>query len=64
MPWYDFHCEECGLNFEKFMGIDDDRTNLDCPNCSSKKVVRDYSSISSSTDKEKKTSSNRCYTGG
>ena len=64
MPWYDFHCEECGFDFEEFMGIDDDRTGLDCPNCSSKKVVRNFSSISSSTDKEKKSDDHRCNTSG
>ncbi|MCD6216997.1 zinc ribbon domain-containing protein [bacterium] len=46
MPDYDFYCEDCGHHFEKFFPIDSDRSDLKCPECSSKKIQRNFVSIS------------------
>jgi len=32
MPTYDYKCEHCGLNFEKFQGINDKPLET-CPEC-------------------------------
>jgi putative FmdB family regulatory protein len=65
MPWYDFHCDNCGCDFEEFFGVDESRENLDCPECGSEKVERSFSRVS--TSKFKRTTSDDdkgCWRGG
>ena len=42
MPTYDYICEDCGHEFEKFQSISDDPITT-CPNCSKDEVVRKIS---------------------
>ena len=45
MPEYSFRCEECSHDFSEFWSIssyDEKLNNLNCENCGSKKVHRDY----------------------
>ncbi|MBU1023223.1 zinc ribbon domain-containing protein [bacterium] len=51
MPYYDFYCEKCGHQFEEFFSVNDDRKGLKCPECSSKKVERNFGNISMGVSK-------------
>lgn len=61
-PTYDYYCKDCETNFEKLVPLSDDRDNVACLNCGSKKTKRRYSAIRViykgegfySTDKDKK----------
>jgi len=52
MPIYEFRCEECGTEFEKFVISPFQVSGIKCPNCGSDKVVKKISacSIGSSGD--------------
>ncbi|MFH1515419.1 MAG: FmdB family zinc ribbon protein [bacterium] len=56
MPVYDFHCDDCECDFEVDYAIDDDRGNLECPNCQSKNVLRVFTSISTDCSGKSKSS--------
>ncbi len=43
MPTYEYHCEACGHEFERFQKMSDDAVTV-CPQCGKKKVVRRISS--------------------
>jgi putative FmdB family regulatory protein len=45
MAYFDYHCEKCGKDFEIQCGINDDRSNVKCGHCGSKKVQRAFDSI-------------------
>ena len=45
MPNYDFICKKCGCEFEEYLGFDDDRSKLRCPECKSKKIERNFGSV-------------------
>lgn len=51
MPYYDFYCEKCGHEFEELLGVNDDRSNIKCPQCKSKKVQRNFGNISMGVSK-------------
>ena len=40
MPCYVYICSDCGAEFEEFRSVGDH--NVQCPECSSKKIDRDY----------------------
>lgn len=39
MPIYEFHCENCGNDFEKLVFSSKDKTVV-CPGCGAKKIKR------------------------
>ena len=43
MPTYEYHCEGCGYEFERFQKMKDDPVSV-CPECGESKVVRRISS--------------------
>ena len=43
MPTYEYHCEGCGHEFERFQKMSDDPVSV-CPECGQSKVVRRISS--------------------
>lgn len=45
MAYFDYNCEKCGKAFEIQCGINDDRSNVKCAHCGSKKVQRAFDSI-------------------
>lgn len=66
MPNYDFYCEKCGCQFEKYFDVNDDRKGLRCPKCRSKKVERYFGNISVGTPSGRgsKSSSDSCSSCG
>ena len=52
MPVYEFRCEECGEEFEKFVVSFSQVSSVKCPKCGSEKVVKKMSvcGIGGSTD--------------
>ena len=42
MPMYEFRCEECGARFEDLVPVD--TQSISCPECSSERTVRAFSS--------------------
>lgn len=43
MPTYDFQCAECGAVFEVFRHLDELNKKVQCPNCSSERTRRLFS---------------------
>ncbi|RUM87187.1 MAG: zinc ribbon domain-containing protein [Thermovibrio sp.] len=46
MPIYEFRCEECGEEFEKFVISASQVNQVKCPKCGSEKVVKKISACS------------------
>jgi len=44
MPIYEYHCNSCGLNFEKIISSAASNEPISCEKCSSQKVVKKISS--------------------
>jgi putative FmdB family regulatory protein len=40
MPVYEYHCEECGKNFDLFIRSTTQRGEPKCPHCGSKKAKK------------------------
>jgi len=46
MPIYEYHCENCGKEFEKLMGFSDPNINHpECPDCHSDNTHKQLSTI-------------------
>lgn len=43
MPMYEYRCTECGRRYEQLRRMSEADTNLECPQCASKKVERQIS---------------------
>lgn len=46
MPIYEYQCRDCGATFEKLRRIKDADSGLECPNCRSTEVERQFSTFS------------------
>jgi putative FmdB family regulatory protein len=67
MPFYEFKCEECGTEFEEHFDVDENQDNVVCPDCQSRNVKRDFSSVAfggrggcSTSKKEKENKGSSC----
>ena len=47
MPIYEYECKECGCKFEVLHMIEEDDSELTCPECNAKNPVRVFSLFSS-----------------
>ena len=56
MPFYEFCCDDCGVEFEEHFDIDENQENVCCPDCGSRNVSRDYSNVAFSSHGGTKTS--------
>ncbi len=70
MPIYEFHCKDCGEEFEVFLKNKNELSEVSCPKCKSKNIKRLMSvvnaivdSSSSSVDKPRITAQHNCPTG-
>jgi putative FmdB family regulatory protein len=45
MPLYEYQCRSCGKGFEMLRRMKDADTDLECPNCHSNKVERQFSTF-------------------
>ena len=45
MPLYEYQCRRCGKTFEMLRRIKDADSDLECPNCYSEKVERQFSTF-------------------
>ena len=45
MPLYEYQCRSCDTRFEMLRRMKDADTDLECPNCHSNKVVRQFSTF-------------------
>ena len=45
MPFYEFYCDDCGIEFEEHFDVDENRENVCCPECGGRNVRRDYSEV-------------------
>lgn len=45
MPLYEYQCRRCGKVFEMLRRIKDTDNDLECPNCHSHKVERQFSTF-------------------
>ncbi len=43
MPMYEFRCEECGKEFERFVVSFSQVSSVKCPECGSERVVKKIS---------------------
>jgi len=46
MPIYEFHCEDCGKNFDKLCSMKENLADINCKHCASSHVVKKMSSFS------------------
>jgi putative FmdB family regulatory protein len=63
MAYYDYVCEKCGKQFEIQCGINDDRSNVKCTHCKSKKVQRLFNGIQLGVKSEEPSGSKIGYRG-
>ncbi len=53
MPHYEYHCEKCGKDFEKFLTIHEAETEkVKCPSCGSTRIEQKFSSFFAVTAKK------------
>jgi putative FmdB family regulatory protein len=45
MPLYEYQCCNCGKTFEMLRRIKDSDDDLECPNCQSAKIERQFSTF-------------------
>lgn len=45
MPLYEYHCRSCGKTFEMLRRIKDADCDLECPECQSNEVERQFSTF-------------------
>lgn len=45
MPIYNYHCEDCGENFEVLKGVNSENSELKCKKCGSENVKKDFSTF-------------------
>jgi len=45
MPLYEYKCESCGKTFEKLRRMQDADSELECPECDSRRVQRTFSTF-------------------
>ena len=51
MPIYEYHCSDCGADFEKFLRSMFSKETIICPSCDGSDVVKALSLIGSSGGK-------------
>jgi putative FmdB family regulatory protein len=66
MPIYEYHCKNCGNEFEKIMGFSDPRVNSpDRPNCQSDNTQKRLSTIAAySGGKRSSSTASSCGSSG
>ncbi|GAP08638.1 MAG TPA: zinc ribbon domain-containing protein [Anaerolinea thermolimosa] len=47
MPLYEYHCQECGADFEKMVRFSEANTNPPCPHCNSLQTSKRLSTFAS-----------------
>jgi len=47
MPLYEYHCQECGENFEKMVRISEAGNSPECPQCGSPQTHKQISTFAS-----------------
>ena len=47
MPLYEYQCRSCGKTFEMLRRMKDADSDLECPECHSKEVERQFSTFAS-----------------
>jgi putative FmdB family regulatory protein len=45
MPLYEYHCKECGEEFEKMVRFSEASQSPECPNCGSKQTHKQISTV-------------------
>ncbi|MDY7041050.1 MAG: zinc ribbon domain-containing protein [Chloroflexota bacterium] len=45
MPIYEYHCEDCGQQFEKFVRSSTSNDAIECPHCHSTNVQKGFSTF-------------------
>ena len=48
MPLYEYHCEECGKDFEEQQSLNFSSADTKCPHCMKQKAVRKISAVTMS----------------
>jgi len=43
MPIYEYHCQDCGQQFEKFLRSSTNQDAVECPHCHSTRVQKAFS---------------------
>ncbi|MBC7250825.1 MAG: zinc ribbon domain-containing protein [Anaerolineae bacterium] len=43
MPIYEYRCQQCGQQFEKFVRSSSDQNKVECPYCHSTQVKKEFS---------------------
>lgn len=62
MPIYEYKCLKCGTKFELLRSMDSSDDDISCPKCGAAKPEKQFSSFSSSSDKNSSCESGVCPT--
>ena len=63
MPIYTYICEDCGEKFDLLVGVNQEKTELVCKKCGSKKIKKVLSSFSVGSSQSGASGSSSCPTG-
>ena len=64
MPIYEYHCSDCGHDFDKLVRFSDPKLNSpECPDCNSENTLKRLSTVAAFT-KASSTASSNCASSG
>jgi putative FmdB family regulatory protein len=61
MPIFEYKCGECGSNFEMFLKSRDEEKDLECLNCRSKNVKKQFSTFHSNLKDDGASKESKCH---
>ncbi|MEI8349573.1 MAG: zinc ribbon domain-containing protein [Candidatus Omnitrophota bacterium] len=60
MPLYAYYCKKCSEKFDLLLGMSQEKTELKCPACKSKKIEKVFAPFRVGGSSSEKNSSSKC----
>jgi putative FmdB family regulatory protein len=61
MPIFEYKCGKCGSNFEMFLKSRDEEKDLECLNCGSKDIKKQFSTFHSNLKDDTVSGKSKCH---